>query len=107
MDDVFRTRYGGIDKPDLNDVQIAYENSEENDCSDDKTPSTVPTGDAVVPAWELPKSPYDEVFRKRVGELKHDPNIHLVYIPINLIVHPAIYRRSWRNSFEDCGIYQC
>ena len=76
MDDVFRTRYGGIDKPHLSEMQLAYGDSEENDSSDDsdiddETPSTVPAEDAVVPAWELPKSPYDGVFRKRVGELKH------------------------------------
>lgn len=73
MDNVFRQRVGGFDKPDLRDMQVAFddEDSEDEDESDDDDEDSCiadyRSGSDNHPAWNLPKSPMDDVFRKRIG----------------------------------------
>ena len=75
LDDIFRANiYGNLNDVEAVNNEEIYDDEDtdsgddDDDDDDDETPSTVPTEDAVVPAWDLPKSPYDDVFRKRVGK---------------------------------------
>ena len=79
LDDAFRANiYGNVNDVEAVSNEEVYDVEDTDSGDDDETPSTVPTEDAVVPAWDLPKSPYDDVFRKRVGK----SGIYLFYFQI-------------------------
>jgi len=57
LDDVFRQRFGGIDKPEMREIYVEIDSDRGTDEAQSEPP----------PAWEIPKSPLDHVFRKRHG----------------------------------------
>lgn len=67
MDKIFRQRFGGIDKPEICEVYDEFDDVESDAGSGQDNALTISQESVPVPAWEIPKSPLDHLFRKRLS----------------------------------------